>query len=122
MQLPQTHKAQPAQVRRKTAERGYDAAHQRLRIQCFERDGFRCLVCGWEPEVVQAFREANLPLPPTGEILDFLRREFAAKRRHLHADHEIPIEKRPDLRLDLDNLKTMCSVCHGGKTRRERVG
>ena len=38
---------------------------------------------------------------------------------HLHADHQIPIEQRPDLRLDLDNLRTRCNRCHNAKSMRE---
>jgi hypothetical protein len=31
----------------------------------------------------------------------------------------VPIEQRPDLRLDLDNLRTRCDRCHLAKTMRE---
>jgi len=37
----------------------------------------------------------------------------------LHADHQVPIRERPDLRLDLDNLRTRCDRCHLAKTKRE---
>jgi 5-methylcytosine-specific restriction endonuclease McrA len=37
----------------------------------------------------------------------------------LHCDHVIPIEDRPDLRLDLDNLATRCDRCHNARTMRQ---
>jgi uncharacterized protein YjhX (UPF0386 family) len=60
-----------------STERGYDASHRELRILCFERDGWRCVDCEWEPDIVKHFRELNLEAPPTDVILDALRRAFA---------------------------------------------
>jgi 5-methylcytosine-specific restriction enzyme A len=115
-----------AQVRRAhddargtSAQRGYDAAHRRLRVLCFERDGWRCVDCGWEPEIVTWCREFELGVPPTEEVLKELRRAFADGERHLHADHQEPIDQRPDLRLEIDNLRTRCNRCHQAKTMRE---
>ena len=104
-----------------STERGYDAKHRQLRVFCFQRDCWRCVDCGWEPEIVRVFREAGLGVPPAQEVLDELRRAFARGDRHLHADHQTPIEEQPDLRLDLDNLRTRCDGCHRAKTRRESV-
>ena len=104
-----------------STERGYDASHRRLRIVCFERDSWRCVDCDWEPDIIRDCREAGLESPPTAEVLTELRARFARGDRHLHADHEIPIEVRPDLRLDLDNLRTRCDGCHRAKTMRESV-
>ena len=104
-----------------STERGYDAEHRRLRVLCFQRDCWRCVDCGWEPKIVRVFREAGLGVPPAQEVLDELRRAFARGDRHLHADHQTPIEEQPDLRLDLDNLRTRCDGCHRAKTRRESV-
>jgi 5-methylcytosine-specific restriction endonuclease McrA len=110
-------------VRRGTAtERGYDVDHRRLRVLCFERDGWRCVDCTWEPDIVKAFREAGLDGPPTDSVMVALRESFNRGERHLHADHEIPIAERPDLRLDLDNLRTRCDGCHRAKTMRESAG
>ena len=105
-----------------SAERGYDADHRRLRILCFQRDGWRCVDCGWEPDIVSVFREADLGALPTDKVLDELRARHNRRERHLHADHQVPIQQRPDLRLDLDNLRTRCDVCHRGKTVRESRG
>lgn len=55
-------------------------------------------------------------------VLEELRRAFARGERHLHADHEIPIEQRPDLQYALANLKTRCNICHSEKTAREDGG
>jgi hypothetical protein len=116
------HAQQLPPPRGKTAERGYGGDHRKLRVPCFERDQWKCVDCGWEPAIVEIFRKAGMPFPPSDRILEELRANFAANMRHLHADHEIPIEDRPDLRLDLDNLRTRCNVCHSAKTSREDHG
>jgi 5-methylcytosine-specific restriction endonuclease McrA len=103
-------------------DRGYDADHRRLRVLCFQRDEWRCVDCGWEPEIVRVFREVGLGDPPTERVLSELRDRHNRGERHLHADHQIPIEERPDLRLDLDNLRTRCDGCHRAKTVRETRG
>jgi hypothetical protein len=87
-------------------ERGYDASYRRLRVLCFERDGWRCVDCGWTPTIVKDFQRYELGDPPAEQVFSELRVRFAQRARHLHADHVIPIEQRPDLRLDLDNLAT----------------
>jgi 5-methylcytosine-specific restriction endonuclease McrA len=102
-----------------SSDRGYDAGHRRLRVLCFARDGWRCVDCEWEPEIVRVFRDLGLEAPSSHLVLEDLRRAFAHGQRHLHADHQIPVSERPDLRLDLDNLRTRCDACHRAKTRRE---
>ena len=103
-------------------DRGYDADHRRLRVLCFQRDGWRCVDCGWEPDIVADFRRYGLGDPPTDRVLAELRDRHNRGERHLHADHQIPIAERPDLRLDLDNLRTRCDGCHRAKTVRETRG
>jgi 5-methylcytosine-specific restriction endonuclease McrA len=100
-------------------ERGYDGAHERLRVQCFQRDDWRCCTCGWEPQVVMDFRIADLGTVPADAVLDELRRAKLAGERHLHADHVLPIADRPELRLDLGNMQTLCDWCHKRKTLKE---
>ena len=102
-----------------SAERGYDAGHRRLRVLRFIRDEWRCVDCGWEPNLVKDFRQFELGLPPVEQVLAELRERFSQGERHLHADHQITIAARPDLRLDLDNLRTRCNTCHSAKTMRE---
>jgi 5-methylcytosine-specific restriction endonuclease McrA len=106
--------------RASSTERGYDADHRRLRIRCFVRDNWRCVDCGWEPDIVRLCREAGLDPPPAFRVLVELRDRFADRLTHLHADHVVPIAERPDLRLDLDNLQTRCDRCHRARTRREQ--
>ena len=43
-----------------SAERGYDADHRRLRVLCFIRDEWRCVDCGWEPNIVTDFQQFEL--------------------------------------------------------------
>jgi 5-methylcytosine-specific restriction enzyme A len=104
-----------------SAERGYDADHRRLRVHCFIRDEWRCVDCGWEPNIVADFRQFELGPPPVEQVLAELRERFSQGERHLHADHQIPIAARPDLRLSLNNLRTRCNGCHSAKTMRESV-
>lgn len=106
-------------ARGNSTERGYDADHRRLRLQCFIRDGWTCRECGWAPSIVQTLRDAGVPLPPVDRIVDSLRREFAAGRRHLHADHRLTVVEHPELRLELGNYQTLCSSCHNRKTASE---
>ncbi len=65
------------------------------------------------------FRQFELGPAPVEQVLAELRERFSRGERHLHADHQIPITVRPDLRLDLDNLRTRCNTCHSAKTMRE---
>src|SRR6185437_9004228 len=65
----------------KTAARGYDAAHKSLRVLCFLRDEWRCVDCGWEPDIVKDFRVAGLPAPAPHVVLHHLRLAFANGER-----------------------------------------
>ena len=105
--------------RQTSSRRGYDAAHNRLRVLCFVRDGWCCVDCGWEPNIAEDCRVFGLGPPPVEQVLAELRERFKAGERHLHAEHQIPVEVRPDLRLDLNNLRTRCNICHIAKTNRE---
>lgn len=98
------------------AERGYGKAHRGRRIECFERDQWRCRKCGWEPRIVEEFRNQGLGLPPTETILAELRLAFARGERHLHADHRMTIEAHPELSESLGNYQTLCDRCHRIKT------
>jgi hypothetical protein len=77
------------------------------------------VVCGWEPEIVRIFREAGIDSPLLEQVVEELRLAFNRGERHLHADHRIPIEVRPDLRLVLSNYATLCDRCHNRKTATE---
>lgn len=109
-------------IRPSRSVRGYDANHNKLRIQAFVRDEWKCVDCGWEPDVVSDSRRLDLDPPPVCVILDELRERWHRNQRHLHGDHDVPIEERPDLRLDLDNYRTRCNECHSAKTMKEQNG
>jgi len=109
-------------LRGTTVERGYGSDHKRIRILCFERDSWRCVDCGWEPELVRVFREAGLDPPDTEHVVDELRRAYARGDRHLHADHIVPIEVDAGLRMVLGNLATRCNQCHNARTARQKAG
>lgn len=59
---------------------------------------------------------AQLTRPPSAVLLRLLTEAYKSGRRHLHGDHIEPIEARPELALELDNIRTLCSVCHARKT------
>ena len=40
----------------------------------------------------------------------------------VEVDHKIRITERPDLRLDWDNLQSLCQPCHAAKSAAERSG
>src|SRR4051812_47487747 len=84
-----------------STERGYDQHHRRIRIQCFMRDNWRCVDCGWEPDLAALYRKFDMGSVSADRILAELRRRYTRGERHLHADHIIPISEQPGLRLDL---------------------
>lgn len=104
-------------------ERGYDADWRVLRIRAFERDSWTCRDCGWQPAIVSDYQRIGIDeLPASLAIMDELRLRQRAGGRHLQADHIQTIALRPDLRLELSNIQTLCSVCHAKKTSRDDGG
>src|SRR5579863_9629475 len=87
-----TASARKTQVRRpSSAAQGYDATWRRLRVMHLNSNPL-CIVCLAEDRVTVA----------------------------TEVDHRIPIIVRPDLRLDMANLDSLCASCHSKKTRREQ--
>lgn len=108
-----------SEARGTTSTRGYDTEHQRLRVLAFERDHWTCIDCGWRPTVVVECDDCGLPEPPTTVILATLVQAYKAKERHLHGDHIVAVDTRPDLAHLLSNYATRCDDCHRIKTARE---
>ena len=52
-------------------------------------------------------------------VLKELRKAFALGERHLHADHIVPIQEDPNQRLSIENMQTLCDLCHRRKTQTE---
>jgi 5-methylcytosine-specific restriction protein A len=102
-----------------STERGYDADWRNLRIYCFERDGWRCVDCGWRPELVEMYERIGAGVPDTLLVMEELRARQQAGGLHLQGDHIQTIADRPDLRLDVGNIATRCSRCHAKRTARE---
>lgn len=71
------------------ASRGYDYAWQKVRKQALERDNHLCVECLKHDRITPA----------------------------TDVDHIVPFEGLDDpLRLDLDNLQSLCRSCHNIKT------
>jgi 5-methylcytosine-specific restriction endonuclease McrA len=115
------HAPRPDEKRGTPVERGYDIHHKRLRLLCFERDGWRCVDCGFIPDIVDLYRRLNLGMPAQEKILKELRVRCNNGDRHLHADHIVPIAEQPGLRLELSNLATRCDQCHRVRTMRQQL-
>jgi 5-methylcytosine-specific restriction protein A len=96
--LPKTHgqdRRQRDRIRGTRQQRGYDDdwyADDGPRMEALIRDRFTCQI------------RTHCNGAWTNEV-----------------DHIIPIEERPDLRLDLSNLQSACKPCHSAKTMRESV-
>ena len=75
------------------ASRGYDADWRRVRLQALERDRHLCQDC--------------------------LLRKILTPAEEVH--HVIPIELAPHLRLELDNLRSLCKPCHSAITARVSI-
>lgn len=70
------------------ASRGYDKDWRRVRLEALQRDKHLCQDC--------------------------LKRNVLTRATEVH--HKITIELAPYLRLDLDNLVSLCKPCHSGIT------
>lgn len=102
-----------------STERGYDGDWRIIRIRAFERDGWRCVDCGWRPEIVEMYERIGAGGPDTLLVMEELRARQQAGGLHLQGDHIQTIQDRPDLRLDVANIATRCSRCHAKRTARE---
>jgi len=74
---------------RVAATGGSGWAWSRIRRQVLERDGYRCVLCGWQPYV-------------------WIDAEFA--KHELDIDHIVPLAEGGTS--DLANLRTLCTTCH----------
>ena len=68
-----------------------------LRDKRLRLDGYRCQDCG---ELCLG-RKRNKPSP--------------------HVDHIKTRKERPDLQLNMDNLRTLCGPCHSKRTRADQL-
>lgn len=78
------------------------------------------LLLAWFSEtacILAAWRQLAAHFLAVHPICGSCRRELAAQVHHLE-----PVERRPDLALDWDNLAPVCSRCHGICNSLERRG
>lgn len=79
------------QRRGSSSARGYDAAWRKLRLVALLRDNYLCQIC----------LKDDRPTPARD------------------VDHILTVAEHPELRLELDNLQSLCSTCHKKKTYEE---
>jgi hypothetical protein len=95
-----------------SSEHGYLHGWPVVRRRALIRDRFRCVDCGWEPDIVVRYRHTGIDeLLPIAAIFDELRLRKLGNDRHLHTDHIETIENAPELRLADHNIATRCNVC-----------
>jgi len=87
------HRAQDVELRGTAADRGYDSHWRRLRNAFIKRNPF-CVHCYAKGMVTQA----------------------------TVVDHVTPHRGDPALRLDWENLQSLCTSCHARKTKQEGPG
>jgi 5-methylcytosine-specific restriction enzyme A len=80
------------QQRGTSSERGYDSEWRKLRLVALKRDNYLCLEC--------------------------LKSDRPTQAKEVH--HIIGIDINPNLRLDLDNLASVCKPCHLKLTEQEQ--
>lgn len=89
----ESHRWDHQRCRGTTASRGYDGHWKRVREEALRRDHYLCVLCLADYDRVTPARDV---------------------------DHIVPIEVAPELRLDLDNLQSLCRTCHRLKTERDK--
>ena len=115
-------------AKKRTANRGelqrfYSTEHRKLRIQCFERDGWACVRCGWKPRVVSEWERfpEQLTFPPRAVILAELTGSYLMGKQHLQAHHIEGVDTHPELAEVLGNMATLCRDCHALDTANRRA-
>lgn len=88
---PKTAKASGDHARPHSRARGYDRTWERLRKMHLNANPY-CVMC----------KDRDGRDVPADTV-----------------DHRITIEERPDLRLDQDNLQSLCAPCHSSRKQRE---
>lgn len=105
-------------------QKHYGRQHRKLRIQCFERDGWTCKRCGWKPKAILDWEElqqfSKFPFPSSESLQQQMTAEYRKGRRILEAHHLQDVETRPDLAADLSNYQTLCDACHAAETGGQR--
>ena len=84
------------------------------RLAVYERDGYACRHCGWQPLIPDRYRgdgalcdpapKPDTPRPPSRRL---------AKMRVLELDHVVPYSRGGQF--VLGNLQALCSTCNGRK-------
>jgi 5-methylcytosine-specific restriction endonuclease McrA len=91
-----------------------------IRKAVYERDGYKCVNCGWQPDIPENYSGDGALCGPTPE--SELRKpgrhpsQRLAKMRVLELDHKIPYSQGGQF--TVDNLQAMCSTCNYQKGAR----
>ena len=87
---------------------------EQIRLAVYERDGYACVNCGWQPEIPEKYYGFSALCGPAPE--EELRKpgrhpsQRLAKTRVLELDHKIPYSKGGQF--TVKNLQAMCSTCN----------
>ena len=91
-----------------------------LRDQVFARDGGRCAVCAADTVAIFAALKRARGTARQEGLRVFGMRSITSRRSLWDADHVIPVAEGGG-QCDLDNLRTLCLLCHREETARLRA-
>lgn len=91
-----------------------------LRDQVFARDKGRCAVCAADTLAIFAALKRSRGIARQEGLRMYGMRSITSRRSLWEADHIVPVAEGGG-QCDLDNLRTLCLLCHRDETARLRA-